>query len=529
MNEKINAVIYARFSSHNQQEQSVDGQVRYCTQYAEAHNMRIIGTYVDRAMSGTNDNRPDFQKMIKDSENKQFQVVLVWKFDRFARNRYDSAFYRRALKNNGVAVTSATESVGEGSEAIILEAILDAMADAYSKQLAENVKRGMRESALKCQTIGGCTPLGYDVVNKMYIVNEEEAEIVKYIYREYADGKGKKEIITELNNRGYKTKRGKKFTITSLSQLLKNKRYIGIYGYKNMEIKDGIPAIIDEDLFCKAQQVALKNKRDASRKKAKVEYLLSGKLYCGHCGEAMLGESAVNHSGYRYYYYVCGNRKKRLRTCDKKRERKEGIEEYCVRQALGFFSDKQNLQLIAKKVVDLYNSELDNGQVEILEQNKIKLEKQLDELTNALVKTTNARVLDKLNCQINTIDEQLSTIDIEIAREKSLATAKMSVNDVVEFVESLIQGGDIKDNKFKKQIINVLINRIYLYDDKIVIYFNGSNSANTVDYTTVCKDLEKFEEEQKVRMLNAMPCHNAQHTNYIISDAACVFAMIARR
>ena len=141
MNEKINAVIYARFSSHNQQEQSVDGQVRYCTQYAEAHNMRIIGTYVDRAMSGTNDNRPDFQQMIKDSENKQFQVVLVWKFDRFARNRYDSAFYRRALKNNGVTVTSVTESVGEGSEAIILEAILDAMADAYSKQLAENVKR----------------------------------------------------------------------------------------------------------------------------------------------------------------------------------------------------------------------------------------------------------------------------------------------------------------------------------------------------------------------------------------------------
>lgn len=509
MNEKINAVIYARFSSHNQQEQSVDGQVRYCTQYAETHNMRIIGTYVDRAMSGTNDNRPDFQKMIKDSENKQFQVVLVWKFDRFARNRYDSAFYRRALKNNGVTVTSATESVGEGSEAIILEAILDAMADAYSKQLAENVKRGMRESALKCQTIGGCTPLGYDVVDKMYVVNEEEAEIVKYIYKEYADGKGKKEIITELNNRGYKTKKGKKFTITSLSQLLKNKRYIGIYVYKDIEIKDGIPAIIDEELFYKVQKVALKNKRDASHMKAKVEYLLSGKLYCGHCGEAMLGESAVNHSGYRYYYYVCGSRKKKLRVCDKKRERKEGVEEYCVRQALGFFSDKKNLQLIAKKVVDLYNAELDNGQVEILEQNKIKLEKQLDELTSALVKTTNARVLDKLNCQITTTDEQLSNIDLEIAREKSLATAKMSVNDVVEFVEDLIQGGDIKDSKFKKQIIYVLINRIYLYDDKIVIYFNGSNSANTVDYATACEDLKKFEAEEKVRILNAMPCHRA--------------------
>lgn len=208
---------------------------------------------------------------------------------------------------------------------------------------------------------------------------------------------------------------------------------------------------------------------------------------------------------------------------------KEGIEEYCVRQALGFFSDRKNLQLIAKKVVDLYNSEIDNGQVEVLEQNKIKLEKQLDEITNALVKTTNARVLDKLNCQINTIDEQLSAIDLEIAREKSLAISKMSVDDVVEFVEDLIQGGDIKDDKFKKQIINVLINRIYLYDDKIVIYFNGSNSASTVDYTTVCKDLEKFEAERKVRMLNANLCHNGRHTNYIISDVACVFAMIARR
>ncbi len=145
----MNAVLYARYSSDKQTEQSIDGQLRYCEQYAKQHGYNIIGSYIDRAISGTSDNRPQFQQMIQDSSKKQFQFVIVWKLDRFARNRYDSAIYKNKLKKNGVKVLSATEGIGEGDESIILEAVLEAMAETYSRQLSQNVRRGLKESALK--------------------------------------------------------------------------------------------------------------------------------------------------------------------------------------------------------------------------------------------------------------------------------------------------------------------------------------------------------------------------------------------
>lgn len=143
MNEKINAVIYARFSSHNQQEQSIEGQLRYCSDYANKNGMTVINSYIDRAISGTSDNRPSFQQMIKDSNNRKFDVVLVWKLDRFARNKYDSVVYKNKLKKNGVKVISVTEYLGEGTESVLLESLLEAMAETYSRQLSENVQRGM--------------------------------------------------------------------------------------------------------------------------------------------------------------------------------------------------------------------------------------------------------------------------------------------------------------------------------------------------------------------------------------------------
>ena len=157
----MNAVIYARYSSDGQREESIEGQLRECKEFAERHSMTIVTHYIDRALSARTDDRPEFQKMISDSSKKQFDVVIVWKLDRFARNRLDSATYRAILKRSGVNLVSAKENISEGPEGIILEAVLEGMSEYFSAELSVKVKRGQKENALKCKANGGIIPFGY--------------------------------------------------------------------------------------------------------------------------------------------------------------------------------------------------------------------------------------------------------------------------------------------------------------------------------------------------------------------------------
>ena len=147
----MTGIIYARYSSDNQREESIDGQIRECKEFAEKNDIRIIDTYIDRALSAKTDNRPSFQQMIKDSSKGLFDVIIVWKLDRFARNRYDSARYKAQLRKNGVKVISANENISEGSEGIILESVLEGMAEYYSADLSEKVIHGLTENAIKCK------------------------------------------------------------------------------------------------------------------------------------------------------------------------------------------------------------------------------------------------------------------------------------------------------------------------------------------------------------------------------------------
>ena len=209
-------VIYSRYSSIGQNDQSIDGQIDACMKYAAQRGFHVVGQYIDRAMSGTHaDSRPEFQRLIRDSKKGVFKYVLVWKLDRFARNRYDSAIYKNELKKQGVKVLSVTEGIDAGSDSIILEAVLEAMAEEYSRQLSQNVRRGMHQNAEKQLTLGGNPPLGYRVENKRLVVDEKEAEMVRFVFRSYADGMTKTEIAKECNRRGWRTRTGRPFTVNS--------------------------------------------------------------------------------------------------------------------------------------------------------------------------------------------------------------------------------------------------------------------------------------------------------------------------
>ncbi|MBP3388975.1 MAG: recombinase family protein, partial [Clostridia bacterium] len=262
--------------------------------------------------------------MLRDTAKKQFQVIIIWKIDRFGRNREEIAFNKYRCKKNGVKVVYTAENIPDSPEGIILEAVLEGMAEYFSVQLATNVKRGMDNVARKGQSVGGTIPLGYRTgADKRLEPDPKTAPLVTQIFQMYAAGQTQKEIIDHLNAEGVRTRKGQPLTVNSIHAVLKNKKYIGIYHYNGVEYPDvDFPALIDVETFEKVQKLLVQNRRAPARKWSKADYLLTGKLFCGRCGSTMVGESGTGKSGNKYQYYCCIEKKKK-RTCKKKAVRRE--------------------------------------------------------------------------------------------------------------------------------------------------------------------------------------------------------------
>ena len=308
----MTAVIYARYSSDNQREESIEGQIRECTAYAEKNDITIVKHYIDRAISAKTDNRPQFQQMIKDSDKKLFDIVLVWKLDRFARNRYDSARYKTQLKKNGVKLMSATEIISEGPEGIILESVLEGYAEYYSADLAEKVVRGQTENILKGRCNGGRGTFGYTLDSeRKFHIDPLASPFVLEAFRKYRDGLTMKEIRDWLNENGIKNPVGGAFTYNSVEHMLKNRRYIGELKFRDVVVPDAIPPIVPLELFDDVQEKIAKNKKAPARRKAEDDYLLTTKLHCGCCGALMFGESGTSRTGEVHRYYKCATAKKK--------------------------------------------------------------------------------------------------------------------------------------------------------------------------------------------------------------------------
>jgi len=350
-------VIYARFSSHAQNEQSIEGQLKTYYEYAERNGYTIIGEYIDRAISGTTaDNRPEFQRMIADSVKRQFQAVLVYQLDRFARNRYDSATYKAKLKKNGVKVLSARENISDDASGVLMEAVLEGMAEYYSVELSQKIRRGMNLNAEKCLCTGGNIALGYKIEEKRIVIDLETAPVVKCIFDMYIAGNTMAQIIRYLNENQIKTSRGNAYNKNSLHRILTNKRYIGVYTYKDTEAPNGIPRIIDDTTFEQAQILMSKNRKAPGRAKSLEEsYILTTKLFCGHCEAAVTGVSGTSRNGSLHQYYQCVTNRRRG-DCKKKNVQKTYIEDLVVNKVKNLLTD-ENIDRIAAKVSDLCQKE----------------------------------------------------------------------------------------------------------------------------------------------------------------------------
>ena len=321
----MKAVIYARYSSDAQTENSIEGQLRECKDFAEKNGITVLNSYIDRALSVKTDNRPEFQRMIKDSAKHLFDVVIVWKLDRFARNRYDSAHYKAVLRKNSVKVVSATEPISKDSTGILLELLLKGYAEFFSAELSEKVIRGLTENALKCKYNGGGLPVGYVIDNEQYFqLDPLTAPVVLQAFKMYDKGATHTAIAKFMNDKGVYSYRNKPMRTDCVLRLLKNRRYLGEYRYKSIVTPDAIPKIVPLDLFERVQERIVKNKKAPARQKAKEDlYLLTTKLFCGLCGKYLIGESGTSGTkGKLHTYYKCATAKKR-KGCKKKTVRKQ--------------------------------------------------------------------------------------------------------------------------------------------------------------------------------------------------------------
>lgn len=491
------AVLYARFSSDNQREESIEAQIRAIKDYCERNKIVIIEEYCDRAKSATTDDRPEFLRMICDSRQQRFDIVIVHKLDRFSRNRYDSAYYKRELKKNGVTLVSVLEQMDDSPESIILESVLEGMSEYYSKNLAREVMKGMRESAMKCQAVGGRPPYGYSVnpESRRYEIVENEAVAVRKIFESVLNGIGYNEILSMLNRDGYKTRLGKPFGKNSLHEILRNEKYKGVYvfnrsasknykGTRNnhsnkteeeiIRVEGGMPAIVNPELFDGVQ--AIIKKRSGNRgphASAKEVYMLTGKIFCGECGGSYTG--VRRYSGRNKLKYVCYQCSSRKRTngvsCKNKEIRREYVEDFIFKEVAKIIFDDANIPQLVENYYK-YHKSFDADAAEVLENYKHNLkalDSKIENIINAVAVSGSTALLESLE----TFKKERDTLRKKVADKEQQMNSCNIDTMMIELAYSHAKGiylcGGTDANR---QLINLYLDKMVVYQEHIEFYLN---------------------------------------------------------
>lgn len=504
----IKAVAYCRFSpGHNQREESIEAQLRAIHDYAKSNNITIVREYIDRAQSGTEDNRDNFKKMIRDSERQLFDIVLTHKVDRFARNRYDSAIYKRKLRENDIKVIYVAQAIPEGPEGAMLESVLEGMAEYYSKNLAQETMKGLKENAYKCKFCGGIPPLGYDVdaTTKEYIINHTEADTVKRIFALYLEGRGYTEIIEELNNSGCTTKIGNKFGKNSIYEILRNEKYTGTYifnetakkvkGKFNRHVKKeeseiiridgGMPVIIEREAWDDVQKIMNSRKRPG-RKSTEI-YLLSGILRCGICGSAMTSDTRkMKGRNKTYFYYRCYHNNGKNR-CDLPSWSRDDLETLVIELLEKELFSGDALNELTEKISEYYEEHESTLDIDL---NKVR-----HELTGINKKIGNiVEAIANGGAGFSSLKEKLKSLELQkndylIKVEEIENTKKYKIPSKKEIRKYLVRNGNLKSlaREELKIYLNEKIRSVCVFPDHIdidvCVNINGCGRPYTTLFT----------------------------------------------
>lgn len=473
--EKKYGVIYARFSDGpNQTNQSIEGQIRDNEKYAAEHDITIIEYYIDRHISGKNfDNRGEFQRMLQDSSNGKFSYIIVWKTDRFGRNRQEIAINKFKFKKNGVTVLSAMEPIPDGPEGILLESLYEGMAEYYSADLSQKVSRGMRESALKGKVMGTVAYGFRKDEDNCYSLDETTAPIIKEAFNRYYNGETAPDICNDFARRGI-LRNGKPIMPKYLYYAFRNRKYIGEYSYGDVTIN--IPPLISREVFDGVQLRLSENSKHYQKYAATVDYLLSGKLVCGVCGYEYVGESGTGYNGTKYYYYKCHGRKSRKKSfCSSRTFKKEFLENFVIEHTIHDVLSERVIYFIAESIMSLYKKTSTSYALKSLYAQKKDTEKSLQNLMKAIeagiiTPSTKERLLY--------LEEQKESLTLSIVCEES-KQSQLSMEHILFWLEQF-KDGNAKSIPFCHTLINSFINKCFVYDNKIVIVYNFANNDHSV-------------------------------------------------
>lgn len=466
----VKAVIYARYSSDRQREESIEGQLRVCEDYARRNNITILHTYADRAMTGRSDQRPEFQMMIRDAATMAFDIVLVYKLNRFARNRYDSARYKHKLKQYGVRVVSAMENITDDPSGILLESVIEGLSEYYSVELAENVTRGMTENALEGKWPGGIVPLGYKLDEHHHlIIDKAKAEIVRKIYHLALEGHNQKYIIDELNSHHYTNSAGGLFSYNTLRTILKNERYTGVLVWGNVRKENALPVIIDKMTF-EAVQKHLQFRKKNKIRSCNEDFHLTGKLFCGQCGSKMVGISGTSKGGSIYYYYACTSHLKKK--CQAKSIRRDILENLVCEVTTRILSSPEAIKAIAKQAIKMQKEKKESLEIQSFKAQIADISKKLK---NCIKAVENGLVSDVMINHIKDYEKRLEGLKEEVTRLKLLeGTTELTEQHIEFFFWSISQKIKTAD-RYKSILLSSIVRSVVIQDGYIEIQYNYKN------------------------------------------------------
>lgn len=473
------AAIYARYSAGPRQtDLSIEGQEKACRKYIEEKGYRRGPVYADRHISGKTDKRPEFQKMIDDARAGLFDVLVVYSLDRFSRDVYDTAIYKRELKLAGVTVESASENIPEGPEGLLMERILEGLAMYYLAELSKKIQRGMTTKAEKGLAVGGPTPFGYKVEDGRYVPDEPKAEAVKEIYQMYSSGSTFTECSRRLRDLGFSSQQGNPFSTTAIKRILSNRKYLGYYTYNGIEIEGGMPKIIDEEIFEMVQEKLKQGKKH----RPKGEFALTGKLICGKCGTYMTGTSGTGRNGVRYYY--------KCKTKDRKNVPRDWIEETVARQIMEIFSDPQELAGLAEKLFALQEEKIAT-QDEYGPQ-RAALQESERKIGNIIAHIAENGSSPALTTKLQDLEETRDRLRDEISRAKPF---RLSEDEIKAALSKCLDLTIMSP----QDLIRAFVHKVVLYDDRILIEFNLTDGEELktaellrFDQTDECSTINAF-------------------------------------
>lgn len=472
-----NAIIYARYSSHNQRDVSIEQQIEACRKHAAELGLTITDTYEDRAISGRTDNRPAFQRMMRDAEDGKFQYVLAWKSNRMGRNMMQAMVNESRLMDCGVKVFYAEEDFDDSAAGRFALRSMMNVNQFYSDNLAEDVRRGLMDNASKCMA-NGRQPLGYKRgEGGKVVVDEPAAAIVREIYTRIASGEMFMDIARDLNRRGIKTQSGSEWNKSSFNVLCRNERYRGIYIYGDTRIEGGIPPIVDDVLWYKVQEV-LKVKKSKNRHHcpSDEDYLLTGKLRCGKCGGYMIGMSGRSKTGDVHHYYACQNRRVG-HTCDKKNIRRDVVEPAVAQAIKQYCLTDDAIEWITDQTIAYWEDEDRKLQIDSIENDLSAVQSSISNVMKAIemgviTETTRDRLIE--------LERQQTDLKSKLA----LAKEEIVHVDRKDLISSLLafRHGNVHDRAYQEKLFNAFLIAVYVYDDDhLKLVFNSFGKDDTVN------------------------------------------------